>query len=150
MEQFSGADLGRLIWKIVQRETRLAFQNNQLIVTVRLRFEDHGRASDPDRHRFCRNLSGAGILARVEQDRAAVQPDGASRLVEAKDRVRTETRNCQIGKGQFRARIVSRSKRGAVVHFVVNRGRTGVGLFRQKLDVVKNGGDVAFRFRRLR
>ena len=53
IEQLRRANLGRLIWKIVQRETRIAFQNDQSIVTVRSRFEDHGRAGDPDRHRLC-------------------------------------------------------------------------------------------------
>jgi hypothetical protein len=72
VEQLRGVDLGRLIWEILQRETRIAFQNDQSIVTVHSRFEDHGRAGDPDRHRFCRNLGGAGIFSRVEQDRAAV------------------------------------------------------------------------------
>ena len=49
MEQLSGADLSRLIRKILQHETRIAFQNDEVIVAVRSRFEDQGRAGDPDR-----------------------------------------------------------------------------------------------------
>src|SRR5437773_7437546 len=82
MEQLSGADLSRLIRKILQHETRIAFQNDQSIVTVHSRFEDYRRARDCDRHRFCRNFGATGILSRVDQDRSAVQADAATRLVE--------------------------------------------------------------------
>ena len=93
IEQLPGANVGRLIGKIVQRETCVAFQNDQSIVTVHPRFEDHSRTRDPDRHRFCRNLGGAGILSRVEQDRATVQPNATAGSVETENCVLTKSRD---------------------------------------------------------
>ena len=57
---------------VLPEKTRIAFQDDEPIVTGRFRFEDNSRAGDPDRYRFCRNLGRAGIFSGVEKDRAAI------------------------------------------------------------------------------
>ena len=150
VQQLARVNFGRLIWKIVQREMRVAFQNGQPVITVRSRFKDHGRTGDSDRDRFGRNFGAAGILSRVKQDRAAIESHAAAGFVDAKDRVLAQTRDRQVGKCQLGARISSGTECGAFIDFVVNRGRSRVGLRRQNLNVVKNGCDPAFGRWRLR
>ena len=82
VEQLTSPNFGRLIGKIVQRETRIAFQNDEMIVAVHSRFEDQGRAGDPDRYRSCRNLGAAGIFSGVDQDCATFEANAAARFVE--------------------------------------------------------------------
>ena len=145
MKQLAAANFSRLIGIIVQRETRVAFQNSQLIVILRARFEDDRGPGNCDRDCFAGNFRGAGIFSRVNQDRAAIESDTAARFVKTENRVRAETRDREVGKRELGSRIVAGAQSGAVVNFVVNRRRFGRSLLRQKLNIVKNGSDFALR-----
>jgi len=90
-------NLGRLIWIIVQSETRRPFQNGQAVVINRLRFKNDGRTANPDRDCLCRKLGAAGIFFRVEKDRAAVETYAAPGFVHTENRIRAKSRDCQIG-----------------------------------------------------
>jgi hypothetical protein len=145
MENFSGADLSRLLRKIVQRETRITFQNHQLSVTVRLRVENNRGPGNADRDRFGRNLRAARILFRVKKNAAVIQTHVAAGFVQRENGILTESRDGQVRKGDFGTRIVSGPQRIAVVHGVVDFRRARRCLSGQNLNVMINGGDAALR-----
>jgi hypothetical protein len=103
VENLSGADHGRFAWIIIQRKTRVAFQNEQAIETNRLRFHNHRGPSYSNRNSLGYDLSRTGIFSRVKKDRAAVQMNSSASLVKTEDRVRSKPRNRQVLKGQFGA-----------------------------------------------
>src|ERR1700693_514308 len=101
VEDLPAANGRRLIGIIVQGKLRQAFQNGQSIVTRGFGLKDKGRAGDCDRYSFRGNFRSAGILSRVNKDRAGVQANTAAGLIDAENCVRAESRDGQIGKSKF-------------------------------------------------
>lgn len=127
-EHLPGADPPELARIICERKPRIAFQRDQPAEAVRAGFEDHCRSGDGDRDHVILDGAAAGILRHPQQDRAALDVCRASRLAETEDRIGAETRDGQVGEGQFGARFVAGPHPGILGHFVLYHRVPGVRL----------------------
>ena len=102
---------------------RTSFQHDELKGTALVIFRHHRRARDGRGHGRGIDLGAAGILRHPQENRAATQIDRARTFIKTENRICTQARDCQIGEGQFAARISSGTHRRVARDLVIHRRR---------------------------
>ena len=133
-----------------QAQPRVAFQHNQIDVTNTGRLQDHGGPGNAHRDRTRSELGPAGILGHAQKNRTALQFATASGFVEAENRVRAQTRDGQVIKGKFRARVIAGAHARVFIHLIVLHGGSRRCSDWLQLNVANNLRDARFFFRRIR
>jgi hypothetical protein len=136
-------DFARLI---DQTKLHASFQNNHSSISISRRLEDERRAGDTDRYGIRLELAAARILRHVDQDRSAAELSVVPRLIETEKRVRAQTRDGHIVKGQFRARFIAGPDEIVFVHLIVFRGGPRRRVGRQYVHFANDPRDPRFVF----
>ena len=104
----------------------------------------HGRAGNGRGDRGGVNGGAARALRNAQENGSAFQADRARPLIEAKDCIRAQAGDGQIGEGQFRARFHAGADGGICLDLVVHRGGTSRRLAGKELHVLDDLCDTAF------
>ncbi len=125
-------------------EARSTFEDDELGRRARMIFHHYGCARDCRRHRCSIDPGPAGILRDAQENRAVLQVHRSCSLVEAKNGVRAQARNGEIGKRQFRARLNARAHGSSVADWIVHLRRLRGGGLRQQIDILYDLRDAGF------
>ena len=107
-------------------------------------FHQHGRPGNPCRDCRGGDLCAACAFRHVQEHSPTAEIEIAGPFVKTKNRVRSETRQSQVGKSEFGARICARPHRRAAADIVIHHGRTRRGLRRKQLHIFDDSRDVRF------
>lgn len=150
VEGLTGAHCAPIAGFRVESDPGRAFQGGQLALPLDSFFKDHRRSGYRDGHRAAPDGTAARVLWHPQQDRTAIDVRGPSALVESKNRVRAETRDREIRKRKFGARVAPCSHASLLGYLVVQGGGARVGVGRQEINLANDLGDAGFLRRRAR
>ena len=109
-----------------------AFQDHEL---PGCRFKKTGPSADRGRDRSARDSNLGAFWRHLNKNCAAGQIQVTSPALETKDGIGAEPGNCQIGKGEFRARISACAHGCSLFHFIIHHGRARCRLIWQQFYV---------------